>query len=120
MFQRSKYRNKKKVIDGIKFDSQKEAEKYVELTLLKNAGRVISFTCQPKFEIISAFEKDGQKYRATNYIADFEVVYVDGRHEIIDIKPFNKKTGKYFLLPVFKLKARLFDQKYPHLTLVIE
>lgn len=120
MFQRSKYRNRKIVFDNIKFDSKKEAEKYCELMLLKNAGRVIDFTCQPKFEIIPGFEKDGVKYRATHYIADFDVTYIDGRREIIDIKPFNKTTGKYFLLPLFKLKARLFDSKYPHLTLVIE
>ena len=38
MFQRSKYRNRKIVFDNIKFDSKKEAEKYCELMLLKNAG----------------------------------------------------------------------------------
>lgn len=115
----NKYRNKKVKVDGYSFDSKKEGEKYLELKLLKTQGSVRDFSVHPKFEIIPKFEKDGQKYRASKYIADFEVFYADGRHEIIDIKPFSKKNG-YFLTPVFKLKARLFDIKYPDLQLVIE
>ncbi len=113
----NKYFNKIVVLDGIRFHSQKEADKYSELKL---DPMVESFTTQPKFIIIDAFEKDGKKYRASNYIADFDVKYKDGTREIIDIKPYSRKKQEYFLTPLFKLKARLFDTKYPNLTLIIE
>ncbi|MES2395060.1 MAG: DUF1064 domain-containing protein [Bacteroidota bacterium] len=116
----SKYKNKKVEIDGYKFDSIKEGNKYIELKNLKVGGIVKDFTVHPKFSIIEAFEKDGVKHRVRYYIADFDVYYADGMREIIDIKPYIKKTGKYFLTAVFLIKARLFDLKYPDLTLVIE
>lgn len=105
----NKYRNKKTEMDGIIFASQKEANKYWEL---KHDPMVKEFKLQPKFLLIPAFQKDGEKYRARYYIADFDVLYKDGLRKIIDIKGFETE--------VFKLKARLFDYKYPELTLVIE
>lgn len=105
----SKYLNKWVEIDGIKFQSQAEGLKYWEL---KNDPSILRFELQPKFELQPAFEKDGQKIRAIYYKADFEVWYKDGRHEIIDIKGFQTKE--------FKLKAKMFDYKYPNLILIIE
>ena len=43
-----KYNNVKTVIDGKKFDSKKEAKRYQELQLLKCAGEVVDFFCQPE------------------------------------------------------------------------
>ena len=34
----NKYRNRKTVVDGITFDSKREAERYMELKLLEQAG----------------------------------------------------------------------------------
>lgn len=116
----SKYRSEITEIDGIKFHSKKEAEKYQSLKFMKMGGLVTDFSCQPKFKILDAFEKDGQKYRAIYYVADFDVTYPDGKREIIDIKPFDKRTGKFFLTPVFAIKQKMFDLKYPDLLLVIE
>lgn len=105
----NKYRNRKVTLDGIKFSSQKEADKYWQL---KHDPRVEHFELQPKFLLQKAFVKDGHKYRAIYYIADFEVLYKDGTVEIIDVKGIQTD--------VFKLKAKLFDFIYPELTLVIE
>ena len=111
----TKYHNKKTVIDNIEFASKAEANKYCELKLLKKAGEVKSFKLQPKFMVWPAFEKDGKKYRPIYYIADFDVVYADGTREIIDVK------SPYTLnLATFRLKQKLFDSKYPKLTLVVE
>lgn len=105
----NKYFNKWTEIDGIKFQSQAEGLKYWEL---KHDDTVERFELQPKFELIPASIKFGRKSRAIYYKADFEVWYKDGRHEIIDVKGFQTKE--------FKLKAKMFDYKYPDLLLMIE
>ena len=63
---RPKYGNKKTVVDGIKFDSKWESQRYLYLKSLEKAGRVKNLELQPKF-IISV---NGQKI--CTYIADFK------------------------------------------------
>lgn len=108
----SKYHNKKTEIDGILFDSKREAEYYQELKLMQHSvDGVKSFTLQPEFILQEEYEKDGKKYRPIIYRADFDVTYYDGRREIVDVKGMRTKD--------WKLKAKMFDYKYPNLTLVI-
>ena len=64
---KSKYRNKKTEVDGILFDSAKEASRYCELKLLEKAGAIENLECQSKFLLI---EKN-TKYAAVTYLADF-------------------------------------------------
>lgn len=106
-----KYFNVPTEIDGIKFDSIKESEYYLYLKSLKKEGEIKEFTLQPKFELQAGFEKDGCKYRPINYISDFDVTYADGRREIVDVKGV--------MTDVFKMKAKMFDFRYPDLTLVL-
>ena len=108
---KSKYRNKKVTVDGIKIDSQKEAEYYCKLKLLKQAGEIKDFGLQPRYELQPAFEKNGKKYRAITYIADFVIVNNDGTTEVVDVKGVETQ--------VFKIKQKLFEYKYPDLTLKI-
>jgi len=107
---RSKYGNKGKVVDGIKFSSQKEALRYIELRYLKQAGIVRDFEMQPRYVLQEAFRKNGKTIRPIYYIADFLVTYADGHQEIEDVK------GR-FMTEVFKLKWKLFEKRYPDLTL---
>lgn len=51
---RAKYGNRKAVIDGITFDSKKEAQRYTELKLLEKAGKITSLCRQIEFELIPA------------------------------------------------------------------
>lgn len=83
----AKYGNRKTTIDGITFDSRKEARRYAELSLLERAGIIQKLRRQVKFELIPAqyevFErysgktgkrlKDGKRLveKACTYIADF-------------------------------------------------
>lgn len=48
----SKYRNVKKTVDGITFDSTREAHRYVELKALEHAGEIVQLQCQPRFELL--------------------------------------------------------------------
>lgn len=50
----NKYHSKKIVVDGIKFDSRKEAKRYCELALLEKAGKITDLQRQVKFVLIPA------------------------------------------------------------------
>ncbi|EOW1107190.1 DUF1064 domain-containing protein [Listeria innocua] len=101
---RSKYNAKKVVIDDIKFDSKAEAAYYQQLKLLKMTGEVVSFDLQPEFILQDSFVKNGKKYHAIKYRADFLVRYKDGHEELIDIKGMLTKE--------FRIKQKLFEMRY--------
>lgn len=48
---RSKYGAVKTTVDGIRFDSKKEAKRYKELRLLEKAGEVCRVELQPEFTL---------------------------------------------------------------------
>ncbi|EKZ4501921.1 DUF1064 domain-containing protein [Listeria monocytogenes] len=101
---RSKYNAKKVVIDNVKFDSKAEAAYYEQLKLLKMSGEVVSFDLQPEFILQDSFVKNGKKYHAIKYRADFLVRYKDGHEELIDIKGMLTKE--------FRIKQKLFEMRY--------
>ena len=51
---RAKYGNRKAVIDGITFDSEREAHRYTELKILEKAGKITGLQLQREFELIPA------------------------------------------------------------------
>ena len=75
-----KYYNKKTEIDGIIFDSKKEARRYSELKLLVKAGELVSFDRQVVFPIL--FE--GQLL--CKYVADFVTYSKHGLRTVEDAK----------------------------------
>ncbi len=66
----NKYRNKKTVHRGIKFDSIAEAE-YYDLALWQAEANGWKVKLQERFELMPKFELDGKKYRKIEYIPDF-------------------------------------------------
>lgn len=75
----AKYRNRKTTVDGIAFDSRKEARRYSELSLLQRAGAIRNLRRQVKYELIPAQRIDGKAVeRACHYIADFVYEAWDG------------------------------------------
>lgn len=94
----SKYHAKKTVVEGIEFDSAREAKRYTRLRALEEEGKIRHLRLQVPFELVPSFECDGVKYREMKYVADF--VYVrDGKVVVEDCKGF--KT------PEYKLKKKL-------------
>ena len=88
----SKYHAKKTVVDGIEFDSAKEAKRFTKLRDMERAGKIQHLRLQVPFELVPSFECDGVKYREMRYVADF--VYVrDGKVVVEDCKGF--KTPEY-------------------------
>lgn len=101
---KSKYRSVKEWVDGICFDSKREAEFYRTLQLLQKAGKIKGFCRQARFVVTAGTNKDN---RASEYVTDFIVFYKDGTYRIIDTKGIQTRE--------FKLKMKAFKEKYPEL-----
>ena len=83
----NKYNNHKTIVDGIKFDSIREAERYQELKLLETAGEISHLELQPIVVLQDKFIYQGRMFRAITYRADF--AYFDrtvNRGVIEDVK----------------------------------
>ncbi len=106
----NKYKNTKIVVDNIKFDSNLEATRYKELKLLLRAGEISNLELQPRFLLQDSFKKNGKTYRKIEYIADFQYIE-NGKTIVEDVKGIQTD--------VFKLKHKIFEKKYPDLTLKI-
>lgn len=92
---KSKYGNKKTVIDDISFDSRKEADYYSELKLLKKAGRVVTFLMQVPFHLPGG----------VIYKLDFMVFYADGQIDCVDTKGVRTQ--------VYIMKKKQVEALYP-------
>lgn len=99
---RSKFNAVRTKVDGITFDSKREAEYYSELKLRQKAGEILGFSRQDQFIL----DDSGTVYRA-----DFVIFYPNGRYQIVDVK--GVKTD------VFRLKMKMLKQRYPGLEVVI-
>lgn len=103
----SKYYSKKVKVDGIVFDSKKEADYYCQLRLLQKANIVKEFQMQVPFELQPKYRYKGKLVRAISYIADFVVTYADGKKEVIDVKGYRTKD--------YRLKKKMLLYKYPEM-----
>lgn len=90
----SKYRNQKTVLDGISFDSKREANYYADLKLRERAGEISNLALKTRYDLIV----NGIKICA--YVDDFQFLdHTEGRYRVIDVKGVQT--------PVFKLKKKL-------------
>ncbi len=107
---RNKYKSKKVCIDGIEFDSKKEAARYSELKVMQRAGIIHDLKLQQVFELIPAqyeYINTGEYYKAGKnkgkpkikkicvekacaYKADF-VYECNGKTVVEDTKGFRTK-----------------------------
>ena len=95
---KSKYGAVKTEVDGIMFDSKREAKRYQELRLLEQAWEITNLCLQVPFELIPK-SKYGMPIR---YIADF--MYNDRNGQLIVEDAKGVKT------PVYRLKRRLMAE----------
>ena len=107
---KSKYKNEPIEIDGHKFPSHKEANRYCELKLLQEAGKIFNLRLQVKFELIpNQYELlNGRRgkllERKTDYVADF-VYMEDGKLVVEDVKSKATKTQVYIIKRKLMLKV---------------
>lgn len=99
-----KYHNKKTEVDGIVFDSKREAERYKDLKLMEQVGVISGLTRQQAFTLIPAQRIGGKVVeRAVVYKADFSY-YRDGEYVVEDVK--GVRTPAYTI----KRKLMLYTQ----------
>lgn len=92
---RSKYKNVKTVVDGIEFDSKKEAKRWLELRAMERCGDISCLQRQVVFALIPPVVLDGRKRPETKYIADFKYRTAAGDDVVEDAKGF--KTDSWSL-----------------------
>jgi len=95
----NKYNARKVMIDGITFDSQREAARYQELKLLERAGEITWLEVHPSFELLPCFAYNGKRERATHYEADFQYQQ-NGKVIVEDVKGISTEA--------FRLKRKMF------------
>lgn len=98
-----KYNNKKIMINGVVFDSQKEYRRYQKLVDLQQAGKIHNLQTQVKFILADKvkFKNEKRAKTAIRYIADF-VYTQDGKQVVEDVKsPITRKN------PVYRIKKHL-------------
>lgn len=105
---KSKYNSRKVRIDGIPFDSQKEADYYCQLKLFLQSGIIDGFCRQARF-VVTAGNDDT---KATEYVTDFVIFYPDKTYRIVDVKGMETE--------VFKLKMKSLKEKYPKIKIEME
>ena len=91
------------MIDGITFDSQKEAKRYFELKLLLRAGKIKDLTLQPEYLLQDSFVLNDKTHRAIKYVSDFRYLQ-NGVIIVEDVKGFKTE--------IYKMKKKLFLFRY--------
>lgn len=108
---KSRYTSYKPVIDEIKFDSLMEGRYYIYLKELEQKNQISFLELQPSYELQPSFKKGDKRFRAITYIADFTFLDSNNKRHVVDVK--GKETVE------FKIKQKLFEYKYPELTLSV-
>ena len=117
-----KYRAVKTTVDGITFDSKKEAKRYTELKLLEKSGMITHLELQPTYQI-TVNGVDICKYKAD---FSYYTVREENREQYSNSKGewiVPTKTGdregqiiedvKGFKTPIYRLKKKLVEACFP-------
>ena len=95
----NKYHARKTVVDGITFDSRREASRYVVMKGMEQRREIENLRLQQRYELIPKHGKN----RAVFYIADF-VYMQDGKEVVEDCKGYRTD--------IYKMKKKIFEWKY--------
>jgi hypothetical protein len=117
--QSSKMRNVKTEVDGMIFDSAKEARHYSELKILKNQGVIIDFFRQVPFLLQEGYWKRNEWVKPIWYRADFLVVVNGLGSWPAAIARFAVHEVKGRWTQDAKNKRKMFEKRYPEYELVI-
>lgn len=98
-------------MDGIVFDSKKEAKRYSELLLLEKAGEISDLQRQVKYVLIPAqyAEVNGKRKcieRECTYISDFTYIE-NGKLIVEDVKGYRDPSSAGYAKFVIKRKLML-------------
>lgn len=101
----SKYHNRVKVVDGVRYDSEWEAQTAIGLALRMKAADIEWWMHHVPFTLYANGKKLGE------YIADFVVRHHDASMEIIE--------AKGYWTPIARWKMKHVQAQYPHIKVTI-
>jgi hypothetical protein len=99
---RSKYGAIKQTVDGVQFDSKREAKRYCELKLLERAAAINGLELQPEFPL-EVIAPNGEVIQVAIYRADFR--YRERGGLVVE-------DSKGFRTPAYRLKKRMVEAQY--------
>lgn len=113
---RSKYGARRTTVDGIMFASKRESERYRELKLLENAGKIWDLELQPRFPLLVPSTSgylmraakaltSGGLFKIGEYRGDFK--YYDGT-----TIPYVVEDPKGFKTPLYRWKKKHVEAQY--------
>lgn len=107
----SKYNNEITEIQGRKFASKKEANRYKDLLLLEKAGVIKDLECQVPYELQPSYKQDNKTIRAIKYVADF--VYKEKiKSDVCEMWKEVIEDTKGYRTEIYKIKKKMFEYKY--------
>ena len=110
----SKYGAVPTVVDGVRFDSKREAARYGELLLLQRGGKIANLKLQPRFVLANPvkFSDEARTKPALRYVGDFS--YLEGNRLVVeDVKsPSTAKTAafrikRHLVMSIFDIDVRV-------------
>lgn len=104
---RTKYGAQPTTVDGIRFDSKREAARYSELKLLEAAGEIRDLELQPRFPLFVASTTGSPRelIRIGEYRADFKYREKGGRGFVVE-------DCKGFRTALYRWKKRHVEAQY--------
>lgn len=120
---KSKYKAKKYTVDGIEFDSKKEANRYLVLKNQERQGIIRDLQMQVPFVLIPAQYEECIEYtpkqrkekrvrklveHKVSYVADFVYTRSTGEVVVEDVKGYRKGTA----YSVFVIKRKLMLERH--------
>lgn len=95
----SKYGNKKVEVNGILFDSKREARRYLDLRAMEIAGQIQNLRLQVKYELLPSQRINGKVVeREVTYVADFQ--YQENGMTVVE-------DAKGYKTPEYRLKKKM-------------
>lgn len=100
----NKYKAVRTEVDGLWFDSKREAGVYQSLKALQRAGTIRALECQVKFPLNGVAANTGKAEHVCTYVADFVFQDLEGKTNVYDAK--GVKTA------VYRIKKKWFEMQY--------
>lgn len=110
---KAKYHNQKETVNGITFDSKKEARRYQQLLYWQEKGAICDLRLQEDFTLRESFiTSQGERIRAIRYRADFTY--------FINAKWFYALPGNYIFKEDDLIYWKRIVLKREHISRIIE
>lgn len=104
----NKFGNIKCEWEGIKFDSQRERDVFVQYRMLEKAGKITHLEAHPVYRMTINGTKIGK------YTPDFQFRELDGKLRVFDVK--SKITAA---TAIFRFKKRCVEALYPGIVIEV-